>query len=102
MSPMRPAATARARLGLALMVGAVVALFMPWLMATTTDAPSLVVLTAMAVAALAGLAGPAAMRTVAAHAPPRTPAEAQGGVLLPGRVTDTPHHPLRPRAPGVV
>ena len=102
MSPMRSAATARARLGLAMLVGAVVALLMPWLMAPTTDGTSLVLLTAIAVAALTGLAGPGAMRAVGACAPPRASAGTEGGVLLAGRVTDTPHHPLRPRAPGVV
>jgi hypothetical protein len=101
MSPMRPAVTARVP-GLALTVGAVVALVMPWLVATATDGPSLVVLTAVALAALTGLAGSAATRAVLSHAPTRTPAEAEGGVLVAGRVTDTPHHPLRPRAPGVV
>ncbi len=91
--------TARARLGLVLMVGALLA---PWLMAATADAPSLAVLTAIAAAALIGLVSTAAMGAVRAHTPLGTPTEAKGGVVVAGRSTDAPHHPLRPRAPGLV
>jgi hypothetical protein len=94
--------TARVRLVLAVVVGAAVALLMPWLTATATDAPMLAILTSLTLAVVTGLIARAALQALSAHAPARPPGRADGAVLLAGRVTDSPHHPLRPRAPGLV
>lgn len=84
-------------------VGALVALLAPALLVSTPDAPSTVVLAALAVALTAALvlpsyvaassAGLTAPRAVTADRVPR---------LLADRVTDPLRHPLRPRAPGLV
>lgn len=95
--------TTRLRLTLAIKVGGAVALLVPSLFATTLDAPSAVVLAAVAaaVAAVVGLNSHVATPVASALAPqPRTADEAPA--FLPGRVTDPLHHPLRPRAPGLV
>jgi hypothetical protein len=94
--------TARLRLALAVAVGAAVAWLLPWLTATSADAASLLLVTSIALTALAGLNARVAVRAAAAPASPRPPTEGGGVVLLAGRVTDAPHHPLRPRAPGLV
>ena len=103
MSRMVGAATARLRLALALVVGGVVALLMPSLLATTMDAPSaaLMVAVTIALAAVAGLNSLIATSMPRALAPqPRTADETPS--FLAARVTDPLHHPLRPRAPGLV
>jgi hypothetical protein len=102
MSGKPGAEAARPRLALAAIVGGVVTLLLPWLVATTMDAPSLVLLTALAAAAVTALHGHAATSAAHAQAPPRSPADGDNALLLAGRVTDTMHHPLRPRAPGLV
>jgi hypothetical protein len=103
MSRIVGAVAARRRLALALTLGGAIALLMPSLLATTGDAPSAVVLVAVvaAVAAVVGLTGQAAILVAGAPAPqPRTANVAPG--CLAGRATDPAHHPLRPRAPGLV
>ena len=90
------------RLALAVMVGAGLALLLPWLAAPATDAASLLLVTSLALTALVGVHARAAVRAAAVQAPPPPPTSACGDVVLTGRVTDAPHHPLRPRAPGLV
>jgi hypothetical protein len=96
------AAADRVRLALAVVVGAAVALLVPWLAVPAADAPTLLVVTSLALAAVAWLHGRTAVLGLLAQALPRPPGEARADVLLAGRVTDAPHHPLRPRAPGLV
>lgn len=103
MSRMLGASTARVRLALALVVGGAVAMLMPSLLATTMDAPSVALMAAVAVAlaAMVGLnrlIGTSVPRSLAP--PPRTADRAPS--FLAARVTDPLHHPLRPRAPGLV
>jgi hypothetical protein len=78
------------------------ALLMPSLSATT-DAPSAVVLAAVAVAAVAALVGRNAVVATsvprAVGSPSRTTDDAPS--FLAARVTDPLHHPRRPRAPGL-
>lgn len=83
------------------MVGSVVALLMPSLLATTADAPSAVLLAAvaMAVAAVVFLNRHVAILLVTALAQTRGTDEAPP--LPAGRMTDPVHHPRRPRAPGL-
>jgi hypothetical protein len=102
MGPIGGAVTARARLVLAVLVSAAVAWLLPWLTATSADGASLLLTTSIALVALAGLHARGTVRAAAAPASPRPPTEAGGDVFLAGRVTDAPHHPLRPRAPGLV
>lgn len=95
-------ATARIRVLLTLMVGAVLAIVLPALLTTAADAPSTAatVLT-LALAALLVLGmvfwvspagcSRASVRLGGDRPPP----------VLSGRVTDRVHHPLRPRAPGL-
>jgi hypothetical protein len=103
MSQMFGASTARVRLALALVVSGAVALLMPSLLATPMDAPSVALMAAVAVA-LAAVVGlnrliaTSVPRSLAA--PPRTADQAPS--FLAARVTDPLHHPLRPRAPGLV
>lgn len=103
MSRMTGAATARAGLLLALVLGAAVAVVMPSLFATTVESPQAMVLAAVAtaVAALVGLDGHVATRVAGALRPrPRIAEDAPS--FLAERVADPVHHPLRPRAPGPV
>jgi hypothetical protein len=100
MSRMVAAATARLRLALTLVTGAAVAVLVPSLSAA--ESPSAVVLVAVA-AAVAAVVVPG--RHVAASAPVaarQLSAADEARPFLAGRVTDPLHHPLRPRAPGVV
>lgn len=102
MSRVSGAGTARLRLALALMVGGAVALLMPSLFSATVDAPSAVVLTAVALAmAAVGLNGRRVSTLVSGElALPLHPAD-EAVSFLAGGVTDPVHHPLRPRAPGL-
>ena len=101
MSRMPDVVTPRLRFALAVMVGGIVALLTPSLLATTADAPAVVLAALMvALAAAAGLNNHVA--TFAARAlasPPRASNDVP--VYLAGRVTDSVHHPIRPRAPGM-
>ncbi len=103
MSRMVGAATARVRLALALVVGGAVALLIPALLATTMDTPSAAVLVAvaLAVAAVVALNSQVATSVPGALAPQSRAAD-EAPPVLAGRVTDPSHHPLRPRAPGLV
>jgi hypothetical protein len=95
-------AAARVRLALAWLVGGTLVLLMPSL-AVTADVPSAAVLVALVVATAAmvvlgrhvavTLPGVLALRPPTVDEPPQ---------VLAGRVTDPLHHPLRPRAPGLV
>lgn len=103
MSRMVGAATARVRLALALLLGGVVALVMPSLFATTVESPTAMVLAAVAtaVAALVGVDNHLVIRTAYARVTrPRIAEDAPA--FLAVRVADPVHHPLRPRAPGLV
>ena len=103
MSRMVGAATARLRLAVALVVGGAFALLMPALLATTMDAPSVALMAAVAVAlaAVVGLSSLIATSVPRAMAPPPHAAD-EAPSFLAARVTDPLHHPLRPRAPGLV
>jgi len=96
-----PDAETRLRFALAIMVGGVVALLAPSLLATTMDATAVVLAALMvALASAADLnnhVATFATRTLAS--PPRAANDVP--VYLAGRVTDTVHHPIRPRAPGM-
>ena len=91
----------RLRLGLAIMVGSAVALLMPSLFGMTGDAPSAVLLTALALAVAAVVALNKHVATVVATALPQPRTTNDAPSFLAGRVTDPVHHPLRPRAPGL-
>ncbi len=102
MSRMVGAATARLRLAIALVVGGAFALLMPSLLATTMDAPAVVLAAlALALAAVVGLSSHIATPVPRSTAPPPHAAD-EVTPFLAGRVTDPLHHPLRPRAPGLV
>lgn len=97
------AATARLRLSLAIVVGGFVALLMPSLLTALATSPSVVVLAAVAVA----VAGVVVLGGHVARFVPRAVTSRSGttdGVpsCLAGALTDPRHHPLRPRAPGLV
>lgn len=84
-----------------IVVGAL-ALVMPELL-MALDAPSAVVLAAVVIAAAAAVTLCRLVATLATGAPrPPSPAVAAATSYLAGRVTDPVHHPLRPRAPGLV
>jgi hypothetical protein len=93
--------TSRLRFALAIMVGGVIALLTPSLLATTVDIPAVVL--AALVVTLAAAAGfnhhVAALATRALTSPPRPSNDVP--VYLAGQVTDPVHHPIRPRAPGM-
>jgi hypothetical protein len=104
MSRMVGTTTARVRFVLAFVLGGPVAVLMPSLFATTVDASSAGVLAAIAVAAVAAVAG---RHSLVATSPsralaPQSRATDEAPSFLAARVTDPLHHPLRPRAPGLV
>lgn len=79
------------------------ALVLPSLVTTVTDTPSSVVLVAVAVAVATVLAAPSGLGFFAPVLPmPRPQDSAHHTVLAGGPATDPVHHPLRPRAPGLV
>lgn len=95
-------AAARIRLALVVMMSSAVALLVPSLSATSGDASSVVMLTAVA-ALVAAVMAPGRHVATLVVCPPTRPA---GGAddepsFLAARVTDNAHHPVRPRAPGV-
>ena len=92
--------TGRVREALTVVVGAMLAAVLPVLLTSAADAsgPAVAVL-AVAVAVLFAVGMRwVSLRTRCATAPP--PAADGAEPVLPGRVTDPLHHPLRPRAPG--
>lgn len=85
------------------MAGALVALLLPALFASTLDAPSTVVLVAVAVALAALLVLQSYVASSAAClSAPRAATADRVPSLLADRVTDPLRHPIRPRAPGLV
>jgi hypothetical protein len=100
MSRMPEAVIPRLRFALAVMVGGIVALLTPSLLATTVDARAVVLAALMVALAAAGLSHHGAtFATRALASPPRASNDVP--VHLAGRVTDPVHHPIRPRAPGM-
>lgn len=104
MSRMVGTATARLRLPLDVVLGGLVALLLPSMFAMTVDASSAGVLAAVAMAAVAVLVGRISLvATSPSRAPaPQCRATEEASSFLAARVTDPLHHPLRPRAPGLV
>lgn len=103
MSRLVDTTTARLRLALAVLVSGSAALLLPSSMAATMGAPSGVVLTTVALAAVAALVS---LTSLIASAQPQKLTPQPGATEVPppflaGRVTDPLHHPLRPRAPGL-
>jgi hypothetical protein len=79
------------------LIGSLLALVLP-----PVDGPAAVTL-ALLLVALAVIAWHARVGAVAAGTPATTyPPGRRTPPVLTGRVTDTVHHPLRPRAPGSV
>ena len=104
MSQTVVAEAARVRRALIVMVSGAIALLMPTLAATNAEATSAVMLTAVA-ALVATLVGRDHQLITLASSPLAEPVRGgtdAGPPFLAGRVTDTAHHPVRPRAPGVV
>lgn len=97
------AEAARVRLALIVMVSGAIALLMPTLVAANAEATSAVMLTAVA-ALVATLVGRDRQPITLASSPLAGPVGGTdaGPPFLAARVTDTAHHPVRPRAPGVV
>lgn len=95
--------TARLRLAIALVVGGAITLLTPSLLATTVDGPSAAVLVAvaLAVAAMAVLLSNVATLVPGTLAPLARAVD-EAAPILKARATDPQHHPLRPRAPGLV
>ena len=94
-------ATTRLLVLLAGMAGGVLAMALPTLSSTATDASSTgMAVLALALAALLAL-GTHSVSLAACLRPIATLAGDGPPPLLPGRVTDPVHHPLRPRAPGL-
>jgi len=103
MSWMAGAAVARLRLALANILCGTSAFLVLSLLTTTTSAPSAVMLAAVA-ATIAAALGPNRLPVTPVSSPLRLPLRSADQVpaLRAGRVTDSPRHPLRPRAPGLV
>jgi hypothetical protein len=96
------AAAAGLRLAGALVVGATLAALMPSL-GQTVDASSAAVLLGLMVAMAAVVVfGRHAVMTLPGVLAPQSPTADEAPQVLAGRVTDPLHHPLRPRAPGLV
>jgi hypothetical protein len=97
------AATPRLRVWVALLLGTAIILLVPSLTASTADASSAVLLAALVTALAAALAVNGSVATLLATSV-TAPARFADRVpaLMADRVTDTIHHPLRPRAPGSV
>lgn len=91
------------RLWRAIVVTSVTGLLLPLVLATQANAPSAAVLAALAVALAAVLLLVSHVAGLVPNALASVPhASADVLSLLAGRVTDPQHHPLRPRAPGLV
>jgi uncharacterized membrane protein len=104
MSRMVGTTTAPVRFVLAFVLGGPVAVLMPSLFATTVDASSASVLAAVAVAAVASVLGHniLAATRVPSRLASHTRATDEAPAFRISLVTDPTHHPLRPRAPGLV
>lgn len=92
-----------ARIRLIVMVSGAIALLMPSLAAANAQATTAVMLTAVAtlVAAIVGREHHVTMSVISPMAGHLASTD-EGPPFLAARVTDAAHHPLRPRAPGVV
>lgn len=92
----------RIRLAVVIIVGSAVALLLPAFSAANVDASSVVMLTAVA-ALVAALVSPGRHVLTAVATSPTGPLDRaeRAPSFLAARVTDTAHHPVRPRAPGV-
>ena len=92
----------RIRLALVMIVGGTVALLLPAFSAASVDASPVVMLTAVA-ALVAALVGPGRHALTLVPGSPTGPLDRaeRAPSFLAARVTDTAHHPVRPRAPGV-
>jgi hypothetical protein len=96
-------AAARIRLALVILVSGAIALLMPSLSAANAEAPSAVMLTAVA-ALVAAVVGRDRHLTTLVSSPLPGPVGStdERPRFLAARVTDPARHPLRPRAPGLV
>ena len=103
MSRMVGAAVKDFRLALAVILGGTGVFLLLSLLTTTPSAPSAVALGAVA-ATIAALARPDRLSMTPLSSPLRPPFGSSDEVpaLCTGHVTDSPRHPLRPRAPGLV
>ena len=93
---------ARVRLALVLVVSCALAVLVPSLAMTAGESSSAVMLAAVTLAFASGMSLASyvvSLARVALASPPCVAPKAPP--LLSGRVTDTVHHPLRPRAPGL-
>lgn len=88
---------------LMLVLGGAVALVVPSLAATATDPPSTVVLAVVATALAAVMISRCGLVTFVIPLQVTRSRDADRMTwILGGQATDPVHHPLRPRAPGVV
>jgi len=103
MSRIGGAASARLRLALALILGGTGAFLILSLLTTTTSAPSAAMLAAVA-ATVAAVVESNRLPVLLVRSPlgPQLRSAADVPALRAGRATDSPRHPLRPRAPGLV
>jgi hypothetical protein len=94
---------ARMRLALVILLSGAIALMMPSLSAANAEAPSAVVLTAVA-ALVAAVVWRGRHLTTWVASPPAGPVGStdERPPFLASRVTDPARHPQRPRAPGQV
>jgi hypothetical protein len=95
-------ASSSVRLTVVGLVGLALALVLPSLLASPFDATAMVTVTlvALALAALVRLANNG--KALAARTISVVPSDDGELIVMPARVTDPVHHPLRPRAPGTV
>lgn len=102
MSPMADAAAERLRVALAVVLGGTTMFLVLSLLTTTASVPSAVALAAVA-ATVAALVERHGSWVTPADSPTGLPLHEPDAVpeLRAGRVTDSPRHPLRPRAPGL-
>src|SRR5688572_541682 len=103
MSRMVGAAAERLRLPSAIILVCTGVFLFLSLLTTTTSAPSAMVLAAVA-ATIAAVVGQNRLSMTPVSTPRGLPLDGSDEVpaLRAGRVTDSPRHPLRPRAPGLV
>jgi hypothetical protein len=92
--------TAERQLALSVLPGVVVTFLLPALATSDTTMPA-VAGVVLALAALVALATRSLAQAACLH-PMTSPVADAPRLVLPGRVTDRVHHPLRPRAPGQV
>jgi putative intracellular protease/amidase len=103
MSRRVDAATAGLRLVLAVVVGGAAAHLVPSVLATTMEAPPALALAALALAVAAMVCRICHGATSVPRVLGQQPGNAdEAPWFLSERVTDPLHHPLRPRAPGLV